>query len=379
MYEIVYYQRQMSLRVLVFTTWLLLAVLHIGAIADTNNPVSDSTSEEIPDSLKNSLTFLPAIFYTPETKLGFGIYPNYIFRFSRRCKPSNLAFLAFYTANKQVSLSLDPRLYFRDNQYILSGTVFYEKWPDSFFGFGTNVSKDDDEDFTTRNTGFRLDLKRRLFRNLYAGLSYELVDMNFLEIEEGGALALGEITGSDNGTNIGTGISITWENVDNTFFPSTGEYLELKSSFFGRTAGGDYTYKSLTVDMRKYHSLGSRNVLAYQLYADFIDGDAPFNFYSRIGQVVRGYLPTLYIEKKLIAAQVEYRHVPLWNRFGFTLFAGAGSVANTISDLQYSKSKFAAGFGIRYMLVESEKFNIRIDYGIGNDSAELYLAVGEAF
>jgi outer membrane translocation and assembly module TamA len=71
--------------------------------------------------------------------------------------------------------------------------------------------------------------------------------------------------------------------------------------------------------------------------------------------------------------------VPLWGKFGITLFAGAGSVANTISDFKYSKIKFAAGFGIRYMLVESEKFNIRIDYGMGNDSAELYLAVGEAF
>jgi outer membrane protein assembly factor BamA len=364
---------------MLFAACLYTPILCVGASADSDAPASDTITVETSDSFKSSLTFLPAVFYTPETKLGFGVYPNYIFRFSRDCRPSNLSFLAFYTVKKQISISFDPRLYFNDNEYILSGTVFYEKWPNDFFGFGTNVSKDNEEDYTTRNMGFATALKRRVFRNLYAGLIYELVNMEFLKIEEGGVLALGDITGAENGTNIGLGFTISWEGMDNTFFPGNGEFLELKSSFFGRTAGGDYTYKSMSIDMRKYRSLGSRNVLAYQLYGKFIDGDAPFNFYSRIGQVVRGYLPALYIEKKLIAAQVEYRQVPLWGKFGITLFAGAGSVANTISDFKYSKIKFAAGFGIRYMLVESEKFNIRIDYGMGNDSAELYLAVGEAF
>ena len=54
-------------------------------------------------------------------------------------------------------------------------------------------------------------------------------------------------------------------------------------------------------------------------------------------------------------------------------------MADKISNIEDSRPKFAAGFGFRYMLVKSEKLNIRIDYGIGDDSAELYLNVGEAF
>jgi len=347
--------------------------------ADPADSDSGSTSIESSDSLKSSLTFLPAVFYTPETKLGFGVYPNYIFRFSNRCKPSNVAFLAYYTVNKQISLSVDPNLYFRDNEYIFSGTIFYEKWPNSFFGFGTNISRDDEEDYTTRNTGFGIDVRRRIFNNLYAGLTCEFNNIKFLKVEAGGALASGHITGSESGANTGTGFTISWDGRDNIFSPAKGEFLQLESSFFGRTAGGDYTYNDLTVDLRKYYSLGSLDVLALQLYGDFIDGDAPFNYYSKVGDIVRGYLPSLYIEKKLLAAQIEYRRVPAWKRFGLTLFAGAGSVARTFSDFKYSKFKFAAGFGFRYVLVESEKVNIRIDYGIGDDSAELYLNVTEAF
>jgi len=369
----------MKARVLFLAAGLLSTALFCEAVADPVFPDSGTTSVESSASLKSSLTFLPAVFYTPETKLGFGVYPNYIFRFSNRCKPSNVAFLAYYTVNKQISISLDPNLYFRDNDYILSGTIFYEKWPNSFFGFGTNISRDDEEDYTTRNTGFGIDVRRRIFNNLYAGLACEFNNIKFLKVEEGGALASGHITGSESGANAGTGFTISWDGRDNIFSPARGEFLQLESSFFGRTAGGDYTYNDLTIDLRKYYLLGLRNVLALQLYGDFIDGDAPFNYYSKVGDIVRGYLPALYMEKKLLAAQVEYRRVPAWSRFGFTLFAGTGSVARTFAGFKYSRFKFAAGFGLRYMLVESEKVNIRIDYGIGDDSAELYLDVTEAF
>jgi len=368
------------MRCLILILTIVLTTVPFAAVrAEPDVSVGDSSSADTSDLMKSSLTILPAVFYTPETKLGFGVYPNYIFRFSQLCKPSNLSFLGYYTIKKQISISFDPSLYFNDNKYILSGTIFHEKWPNDFFGFGTDVSKEDEEEYTTRNTGFAFDIKRKVLRDLYAGFLYKLTDVKFLEIEEDGALAQGDITGAEDGTNSGAGFTISWEGQDNTFYPSDGEYLELKSSFFGSTIVGNYTYNRLTIDLRKYLSLYPDNVLAFQLYGGFIDGDAPFKYYSQIGQVIRGYLPALYIEKKLVAAQIEYRRVPLLGRFGFTLFAGTGSVSKTIADFKSSKFKFAAGFGFRYILVEAEKFNIRIDYGVGHDSAELYLAVGEAF
>ena len=370
---------QMNSLKLLLTIFFLLITPLITAAADPNAAVGDSTSAAVPDTLKSSLTVLPAAFYLPETKLGFGVYPNYIFRSSKECKPSNLSFLAYYTVKKQISISFDPRLYIKDNKYILSGSIFYTKWPDDFFGFGTDISAEDEEEYTTRNTGFLVEIQRKIFGEFYAGLGYELAYTKFLKIEENGMLASGEITGAEDGANGGIGFSISWEGMDNIFFPCRGEYFSLETSFYGRNPGGIYTYKRLILDFRKYHSLYPDNVLAFQLYGNFIDGAAPFKNYSQIGQIIRGYLPALYIEKKLLAFQVEYRRVPLWRRLGFTLFAGTGSVAKTISDFRSGKFKFAAGFGIRYVLVESEKFNIRIDYGIGHDSAELYLAVGEAF
>ncbi len=348
-------------------------ILASSSFAEDSLPVGNA------DTLKSSLTVLPAVFYTPETKLGFGVYPNYIFRNSPACKPSSISFLAFYTLNKQFSVSLEPRLYIKDNKYIISGEVFHTKWPDDFYGFGTSGSKDDAEEYTTRTTGGSFGIQREAISGLYLGGEYEILHSKFLEYEPDGLLAAGGITGSTTGYMSGFGVSINWDGRDNIFYPAGGEFIMARGRFYGKGLGSDYSFERYVIDIRKYYSLSDKQAIAFQAVGDFIGGDAPFGIFPQIGAVIRGYLPALYIEKELIAIQAEYRHLPLWRRFGFTVFAGTGTVADKISDFSSSHFKFAAGVGFRYLFVESEKVNIRIDYGIGDDSAELYLAVGEAF
>lgn len=359
-------------------TIVILLSLHNRALPQKEFVTEDSLLVAESDSVKSSLTLLPAIFYTPETKLGFGVYPNYIFRFSKESNPSNLSFLAYYTINKQISLSFDPNLYIKNDNYFLSGSLEYTKWPNSFYGFGTGVNKDSSEDYTTRNSGIYLEFMGREIGSLYAGVAYELAYTKFLELEQDGKLLTENISGVNDGYIAGTGLIVNWDARDNIFYPGEGEYIYINSMYYGSDLGGDYTYNRLIVDLRKYYSTHN-NVIAAQLYGRFIKGNAPFREYSQIGDVIRGYLPALYIEKKLAAAQIEYRRVPVIGRFGLTLFAGAGSVARTIPDFKSERLKFAAGFGIRYLLVKSEKLNIRVDYGIGDNGAELYLDAGEAF
>lgn len=37
------------------------------------------------------------------------------------------------------------------------------------------------------------------------------------------------------------------------------------------------------------------------------------------------------------------------------------------------------GVGLRFMVLESQRINMRLDYGRSNDSDAVYLSVGEAF
>jgi outer membrane translocation and assembly module TamA len=79
----------------------------------------------------------------------------------------------------------------------------------------------------------------------------------------------------------------------------------------------------------------------------------------------------------MYALQSEYR----WqvnDRWIVTGFAGFGEVASTISDLGEDFLP-AAGLGARFVISQKHRVALSADVAIGNDDAEFYFGVGEAF
>lgn len=339
----------------------------------------DSTSVDTLAFEKSRLSILPIIFYSPQTKLAAGVLPTYIYRSSAESRPSSVTFPAYYTLNKQISISIKPQVYCRNGLYLLSGSLYYQKWPDLFYGLGNATSVDNEEEYTTRSAGGSMHLQRRLGSSLYLGVIGEWSHSELIEIESEGLLAGGGITGAETGTISGAGVSISWDSRDNIFFPGNGSYHVVSAASYGSVLGGDYFYDGLTIDLRKYAALDSNKIIAIQAYGSFTDGDPPFGWLPRLGGIIRGYYPLRYIDRSLLAFQVEYRWHPLWKRFGVTGFAGMGAVADGLSDFRSDYFKFAAGVGIRYLFIQAEGLNIRFDIGVGEESSEIYFNIDEAF
>jgi len=339
----------------------------------------DSTSVDTLIFEKSSLSILPIIFYSPQTKLAAGVLPTYIFRSSPESRPSSVMFPTYYTINKQISISIQPQVYYKNGEYRLSGSMYYQKWPDLFYGLGNATSADDEEEYTTRSTGGSMDFQRCFGSSLYFGVVGELSHSILVEIESEGLLAGGDISGAETGTVSGAGVSISWDSRDNIFFPQNGSYHVASAAFFGSVLGGDYFFNRFIIDLRKYAAFDSNKIVAFQAYGSFTDGDPPFGKMPRLGGIIRGYYPLRYIDRSLLAFQVEYRLHPLWRRFGVAGFAGAGAVADGLSNLRPNDFKFAAGVGIRYLFIPTEKLDIRFDIGFGEESSEIYFNIGEAF
>lgn len=339
----------------------------------------DSTSVDTPMFKKSSLSILPIIFYSPQTKLAAGILPTYIFRSSPENRPTSVTFPAYYTVNDQISISLLPEVYYKNGLYRLSGSTSYQKWPDLFYGLGNATSADEEEEYTTRSTGATIDLQRRFGPSLYCGVVGEISHTELVEIESEGLLARGDITGAETGTVSGAGVSISWDSRDNIFFPRSGSYHTASVTSFGKVLGGDYFFNRFVIDLRKYAAFDSNKIIAFQACGSFNDGDPPFGMMPQLGEIIRGYYPLRYIDRNLLAFQVECRWHPLWKRFGVVGFAGTGRVADRISDLNPNGFKFAAGIGIRYLFIPAEGLNVRFDIGIGHESSEIYFDIDEAF
>jgi len=54
-------------------------------------------------------------------------------------------------------------------------------------------------------------------------------------------------------------------------------------------------------------------------------------------------------------------------------------VAGTLDEFEASGVIYSVGAGIRFLVVPDERLGVRLDYGAGRESSEVYFSILEAF
>src|SRR4051794_19451230 len=81
-----------------------------------------------------SLLPLPLLYYTPETRLGYGVAATATFRFKSdtshqgypsQVRPSQVTVGAAYTQNKQLLFYIPFQLFYKNNLYFANGELGY--------------------------------------------------------------------------------------------------------------------------------------------------------------------------------------------------------------------------------------------------------------
>jgi len=325
----------------------------------------------------------PVLYYTPETRIAFGIVGIHYFRLGRRDPKSRLSHYRFNfirTQNKQSIAQVDYELYLAGGKFLFDGMAKYWLFPDRFYGIGNRNSEADRENFTSRNWRLQMNMQKRWGGNLFAGLHLEFFSLSVVETENGGRLAAGDFPGSRGGTLSALGLFGKWDNRDNTFSAASGAYCALFLNFFSPALASDFTFTQMILDARKYFPLGAAQVLAVQGVLKSVWGDCPFQTLPMFGglNLLRGFYEGRYRDQSMLAVQAEYRR-PLWGRFGFCGFAGAAQVQNKISRLALREFHAAGGIGLRYKFNRRENLNIRLDAGFAGSAPAFYLTFAEAF
>lgn len=272
-----------------------------------------------------------------------------------------------------------PEIYLKGNRHAISGEFNYARWPNVFYGIGGETSADRKEDITSKNSGAYFEYRRRLVSNLYPGIEFDYSRVEFTRIPAGGLLASGSVFGAKSGSVAGAGISFLFDDRDNILYPSRGYYFRVSTIFYDKSLKSDYDFERFSIDFRHFVKSGSRNVLALWFYSENAISDVPFWELPRLGDVIRGYNPMRFIDNSTLSFQAEYRLCPVWKRLGLVLFAGTGAVESRLRRIGIRDFKSAAGLGIRYLLQPSEKLNVRLDVGFGQNTKEIYFDIGEQF
>ncbi|WP_227490589.1 BamA/TamA family outer membrane protein [Shewanella benthica] len=174
----------------------------------------------------------------------------------------------------------------------------------------------------------------------------------------------------------GAGILAQYDTRDNQTNAYSGQRFEFDAMFNDELFGSSNTYQSYQARYRYYYHLLPPLVLAFEARGCAKYGNAPLWDYCTLG--LRGFSATKYLNKASSSGQIEAR----WNifgDFGVVGFVGGGYDSKELSELWDNEMIPSYGIGIRYMVLDSQRINLRLDYARSEDNDAIYVSVAEAF
>ncbi len=227
--------------------------------------------------------------------------------------------------------------------------------------------------YTTATDFAYLAGSRQTWQNLYLGLEFVSwsaqvgVDPDLIEIPKE--------------RYTGPGLTAEWDARDHIMYPTRGFKVNGGCIFYDETFGADRDFQKLKLIATGYKALGdSTRVLAGRVLSESAFGDVPFSGQSILSgnRNLRGYADGRHRGDSLLVMEAEYRW-NFWGKWGAAAFTGVAFVARDLQEMALSDALPAAGFGLRYRMIESYRINARVDVGWGKDDHGIYFSIGEAY
>ncbi|HEX8575236.1 MAG TPA: BamA/TamA family outer membrane protein [Flavobacterium sp.] len=369
----------------------------IGLIGNVSSSNAQSFFKKYFDNLINNkspieqpqLLVYPTLAYAPETTWEIGLSSLYVY-YAKRDTTNRLSEIngfTFFTLENQYGLWFDHAIYTDKDRWFLLGKLRFQSFPLYYHGMGTNTP----EDYTARVDATQILIKERVLRklkkNLFLGFEVDYQSLSAVDfvVADPANTTFELPLGSNGSNNLGFGIGLVQDNRHNVLNVRDGFFSELAFLHSNPAWGSTYKFTSIYSDTRIYKPMGKRNVFAAQLLGQFNFGDVPFNQLAQLGgeSIMRGYYYGRYRDNHQLAAQMEYRFLPIplgfTNRIGAVAFAGTGTVFNEINKLAVPNLKFSAGAGLRFLLFPKKDIWTRLDYAVTKEGGGFYLFIGESF
>jgi hypothetical protein len=216
-------------------------------------------------------------------------------------------------------------------------------------------------------------VSRKVAGNWYVGVFGRYVNMDQTLVISGPSV---EFNTDAEIVSVGLGINMEYDNRDTPFNSYTGNRFKVSVLANSKGLGSDDTYQSYNASYTSYHSVSPSVVLAWEAQACGKSDKPPLWDACRVD--LRGFSALEYLGRTSASLQVEAR----WRshgKWGAVAFVGGGYYKNAFSEIRDRKLIPSYGVGLRFMVLESQRINMRLDYGRSNGSDAVYLSAGEAF
>lgn len=340
------------------------------------------------DISRPQMLVYPTLGYSPETNTEIGLSGLLLYYHGRDTtnRLSEVTARTFFTFENQYGAFLEHALYTDNNDWFMLGNIRYQSFPVSFYGIGISTTLSDEQTVSAQQLLIRERILRKIRGNFYAGVN---LDYNLTtSVAFSNPKLLPEsprLHGKDGFQNLGLGLGLVLDTRHNVLNVRDGYFMEFALINSSPALLSDHNFQYINLDTRLFETLRENQVLAMQLVGQFSWGEVPFNQLPQIGGpfLMRGYYQGRFRDRHLLAAQMEYRFLPLplgfTDRIGAVFFASAGTIYNDATAVEFRHLKGAAGGGLRFLLFPKKDVYIRLDYALTREGNGFYIYIGEAF
>jgi len=365
------------MRLFAFLCIMIFGLTSKGETILFNTYLQDTSSYDKKEDF--SLSAFPLAFFLPETGLAFGGAGILVFNIGdeKTFRKSQIQLGAAYTLKRQILIFVPYELYVKQKLKIY-GELGYYRYIYNFYGIGIDSRAQDLEIYTANFPRVINTVAYRLREKYFVGIQNKL---DLFEIPSTGELLADlEPVGSGGGVLSSLGVSLSFDNRDDIFYPSKGAFVEFVAETSGNHTFSSFDYALFQLDARYFFSIADNHVIGLNAFTGSQLGDSPFfnYFYLSSGKRGRGYNDRRFIDKNIGLIQVEYRY-PIYKRLTGTAFASIGTVASAYGDLFRNSYKPSYGAGLRFQLSKKQRSNLRLDLANGQEGIQFYITIGEAF
>ena len=277
----------------------------------------------------------------------------------------------FYTSNDSYAFGVAHRHYWDEDRWRFEGLLAHLNL-NLELRVPVELAVDPRVDWFLEGELLQLNLLRKISGRWYGGITgrYISLDQRF-----GIEFATPDVSLDSDSDAVGFGIQFQYDSTDMPINSYSGQHFEFESLFNSKSLGSNEDYQWYKLRYRSYHQLRQQVILAWEVRGCLVTDDAPLWDTCRVD--LRGFPVTEYLGDTSGSGQVELR----WSfhrKWGAVAFAGAGAIGDSFSDPSDDIIP-SYGVGLRFMVLEDHRINVRLDYARSDDNDAVYLSVGEAF
>lgn len=321
---------------------------------------------------------LPGPFYTPELRLGMGAAIAGVYRVTppddTTTQNSAISFTGFVSTSGASGVGVHNYTFFAGDRWRLFVDGNIANIPTKFWGVGYDAAQGTAQNYYDTSLRIHPQLLRQLADHFYLGIGwdYSAQHARFDHPENG------KSTLPNSSVSSGITFSLNYDSRDVITRPQQGRFFNMELRFFDPKMGADTRFSVTELQYDVFFPLDARRVLALDTWGQFAHGDIPWNRLPQAGDDhrLRGYYPGRYRDNDVVSVQIEYRQKMSW-RHGIVLWAGMGAIGDKTQNLFHHSLLPTVGAGYRFEV--KPDMNVRLDLGVGRDSAGFYFQVAEAF